>query len=575
MPKRSPVLIILACVAALGLSTLAAVPVSAQDGRRLALEAAKAHLQGKLDEALGLFGEALRDTKLSNDRRAIILNDRGVLLARLNRPKEAIDDFNDAAQLYPEYAAIYNNRGSTLLTIGLAQEAMRDFDRAILLAPGYVAAYNNRASAHIALQQGEAALVDYTKALELTPTAVAALNGRGRVHLAADRPQTALRDFSRAVEIDQRSALGYRNRAQAKLLADEEKEAIEDLSRAIAFEPANPAIYVERGRAYMAGDDLPAAVKDFSKALELAPDNVDALEARALAYVLIDAQPEAEADVQRALAVSPKSATAIAARALLYLRTGQADLASKEIARAQKLDAKDAEVLWIKGEIDEASGRRDAAVQSYRAALAGRPSLRPAVIGLNRLGAERDPGQGVDLAGLGIEDWRVERQGRRLIAVYEKNPRLHVPLESFGDSPPRLLTWELQPQPYSRFGLLRFSAGRVAGLNGEEEVENVAVIDHRSAKVLGVVPDKRGAKRAKWSWSDTQLSVAGVDGLTDEFTLRIARPRTDEYASRYGRDRSGYAFQDWNPWQGIAPPSGPRRARRSKPKTIFDLIFGN
>src|ERR671924_990193 len=73
-------------------------------------EAAALLVKGNVQEALAAYTEALQDTTLSNDRRAAILNDRGVAHTRLNEPKLAIDDFNNAVQLFPEYAAVYNNR---------------------------------------------------------------------------------------------------------------------------------------------------------------------------------------------------------------------------------------------------------------------------------------------------------------------------------------------------------------------------------------------------------------------------------------------------------------------------------
>ena len=235
----------------------------AQSGTPAIQEAARAQGQGDFNKAIALYTEALRDNALPNDRRAIVLSDRGALYARINQAKLAIDDFNRAVQLYPEYPAIYNNRGSTLMTLGFTREAVKDFDRAILLAPGYAAAYNNRAGANVMLKQHQNAIRDYTKALELTPNAIAPLNGRGKALLAADRPQAAMRDFTRAIKTDARFTLGYRSRAEARIAADRFGDAVEDLSRAIAFEPNDAHIYVDRGRAYMASGDTHGRTQGF------------------------------------------------------------------------------------------------------------------------------------------------------------------------------------------------------------------------------------------------------------------------------------------------------------------------
>ena len=570
------------------LACLGAPPLLAQslDGQRRSQEAARAQAQGNLDQALTLYGEALQDTALSNDRRSVILSDRGALLARLNQPKAAIDDFNRAVQLFPEYPAIYNNRGSTLLTLGLTQEAITDFDRAILLAPGYVAAYNNRAGGAMQLKQYPDAIRDFTKAIELAPGALAPLNGRGRALLASDRPQAAMRDFSRALQTDARFALGYRNRAEARLLAERIGDAVEDLSRAIAFEPGNAQIYVERGHAYLAARNVASAITDYSKALEIAPRLVAALEARALAHIKLEAHDEAEADIIRALEIDPRSATIFAARALLYLRTDQIELAQKEIDKAARIEAERPEVLWARGEVEEAHGRRDDAIRSYRAALAGRPLLREPADGLTRLGAPLAATETVELRGLGVDHWQVVRRGARLIAVNADLPRLQVALEMVGDGLPRLLEWDVKKAPYKDIALLRFSAGQLVLPGGSEEIEQVAILDVVAASVLGIVPHRQGPKRATWTWEDNKVSVASVDGITDEITLKPGRAKDAPAAAvaavapapkRSSDNPKTYAPPSWLPWEGGSAPRREVRApsRPSKPKTLFDILLGN
>jgi len=105
-------------------------------GIRKAQEAAAALTKGNAEQAVAVYTEALQDQTLPNDRRAAILNDRGVAQNKLGQPRLAIDDYNRAVQLFAEYAPVYNNRGIALLRLGLPQEAIRDFDRALALAPG-------------------------------------------------------------------------------------------------------------------------------------------------------------------------------------------------------------------------------------------------------------------------------------------------------------------------------------------------------------------------------------------------------------------------------------------------------
>src|SRR5262245_18180942 len=86
---------VLACCAA-----MPALAVGDADSARKAQDGAAALVRGDTAKAVSDYTEALKDSALTNDRRATILNDRAVAYARIGQTKAAIDDFNKAAQLF-------------------------------------------------------------------------------------------------------------------------------------------------------------------------------------------------------------------------------------------------------------------------------------------------------------------------------------------------------------------------------------------------------------------------------------------------------------------------------------------
>ena len=77
---------------------------------------------------------------------------------------------------------------------------------------------------------------------------------------------------------------------------------------------------------------------------------------------------------------------------------------------------------------------------------------------------------------------------------------------------------------------------------------------------------RRGSKLAQLTWDDGKLVVASADGTTDEFQLRQAQGpavQPPPPPKRYAGDQQ--KSPSWSPWGG----SG------KKPKTLFDLLFGN
>lgn len=546
-------------------------------------EAVSALVGGNPGQSVTSYTEALKDTTLANDRRATILNDRAVAYGRMGETKLAVEDFNRAVQLFPEYAATYNNRGALLLSIGMTKEAIKDFDRAILLSPGYAAAYNNRAGAHEKLAQHVEALADYVRAIKLMPSSGVPLAGRGRVFAAMGRPHAAIRDYTRAINIDARFATAYRDRAAAKLDIQRFDDAIEDLSRATAFEPGNAEILLLRGQAYLSADNVASALKDFARVVELRPAWSAGYAARGLANAYTEAFDEALADLNKAVELDPKSADAYAYRAIAYTLAGQADTAARDVDAAARLAPDRAEVLWAKAEVAEAKGNGEEAIADLRRALDARPSLRQAAMSLERLGARVDDASDRPVDGLGIEKWRVVARGSAYFAVNDDYPRLRVPLEMSGDGMPRLLEWELRKAPLKGIGTLRFSGGSVPVKGGSEEVELVAIVDLAANSVVGIEPHRQGSKVATWTWDEGKVTVASVDGATDEFILRASKPK--EVAStpsrRYGGGESQPTAPGWAPWAdgpmaGGTSHRSERQSARSqyrKPKTLFDLLF--
>jgi tetratricopeptide (TPR) repeat protein len=542
----------------LSLGLAAGAAMAADDAAR---EAGAALARGNLDQAAALYSQALQDKTLPNERRAILLSDRGVVYARQQNPKDAIEDFNRAIQLFPEYAAIYNNRGNVLLGIGAVREAMKDFDRALLLAPGYAAAYSNRAGARLRLGEIDPAMADYSRALGLSPASPAALTGRGRAHLAAGRPHAAIRDLTRAVSFDARFSAAYRARAEAKSMIERHDEAIEDFSRAIAFEAKNAELYILRGGAYLAAENAASAVKDFTTAVELTPRNARAHAARGLAYAKGQAYEDALNDLGRAIELEPRSPRAFAYRAWTY-RQQQPDLGLKDVERALKLDPSCAEAYWARGEIEEVRGQAALAIADLTKALQLEPRLKDARTALQRLGAGPLPVD-EEVADAGLDRWRVFAKWPQYVATNDQYPRLKVDIEMVGKGRPRILEWELKTAPYAGIGVLRYHAGVADGPRGAEEVEQVAIVDVQASTVLAVETHRRGSKLAQLTWDGGKLVLASADGTTEELALRSEKPAVAP------PKKVAAPQEQWSPW-GSTWDSGKKR-----PKTLFELLFGN
>ena len=73
----------------------------------------------------------------------------------------AIEYYNKAIELKPDYVYAYNNRGNAKSDLGNFQEAIEDFNKAIELMPDYAKAYYGRGATNLELHNYIKAIKDF------------------------------------------------------------------------------------------------------------------------------------------------------------------------------------------------------------------------------------------------------------------------------------------------------------------------------------------------------------------------------------------------------------------------------
>jgi len=129
--------------------------------------------EGEFDKSLIFFGAALELTEDAEKKKklfilmAITHNNRGISYVKLGKHEKAIDDFNNAIKIDPEYEEAYNNRGISYAELGKHENAIEDFTKAIEIDPEFAEAYINRGISYFELKLYEKAIDDFTKAIEI------------------------------------------------------------------------------------------------------------------------------------------------------------------------------------------------------------------------------------------------------------------------------------------------------------------------------------------------------------------------------------------------------------------------
>ncbi|MGJ5630492.1 tetratricopeptide repeat protein, partial [Nostoc sp. CALU 1950] len=79
----------------------------------------------------------------------------------------AIEDYNQAIKINPNYALAYYNRGVARYELGDKQAAIEDYNQAIKNDPNYVNAYYNLGLAYSTLGDKQAAIEYFRKSADL------------------------------------------------------------------------------------------------------------------------------------------------------------------------------------------------------------------------------------------------------------------------------------------------------------------------------------------------------------------------------------------------------------------------
>jgi tetratricopeptide (TPR) repeat protein len=267
-----------------------------------------ARIQGDFGAAIKFYTEAIDTGSLSDANRAVVLASRGVAYDMIGETDRAIDDFDTAIRLYPDYGKTYiyrglawakkrdfnraaddftdavrrdpsdaflalSNLGNVDEEIGEHDRAIENYGRAIEVNPGYFPAYYSRAGAYYAKGDYDQAIEDYGRAIELKPNYSEAFNNRAIAYLGKGAVDKAIADFSSAIRLNPNNTAAVVNRGHIYAADGQFERADVDFSSAIKLKPNIARLYVDRARAKFYLGQTEAAVGDLTMAIKLDPSN--------------------------------------------------------------------------------------------------------------------------------------------------------------------------------------------------------------------------------------------------------------------------------------------------------------
>ena len=185
---------------------------------------------------------------------------------------QAIDSYNTALAIKPDYVDGLNARGNAYLAMGDVTQAMQDYNKAIEFDSSYGTAYYNRGRAKTFAKDYQGALVDFAYVITSTPRlAYDARVNRGVVYCYMRDYKLALQEYEAAIRADPNQANAYLNKATTLVASGDFSPSIAVYNSAIAIDSRLGSAYWGKGWAYYELKDYEASIEATKKAIDLIP----------------------------------------------------------------------------------------------------------------------------------------------------------------------------------------------------------------------------------------------------------------------------------------------------------------
>jgi|GEM_PF-1512745 len=238
-------------------------------------------------------------------------------LAEASRNQDCLKALNNLIAASPGFAPAYVLRGWQLLILNKPDQAMNDYNRAIKIDPGNVGAYKARGFLNRQLKHFEQSRLDLEKAARLAPGDAEIDYLHGITCLLQGLHNLAIKDFSESIKKAPDHpyvASAYYWRGRARQMMEQDREAVADFSRCMEKDPGSD---MSRSLSYR-----PPSTLDMLYGTRTKRSKLGLLE-RGISNNKLGRFDEAEKDFDAVLAISPDDVLIIEERGNARMRQGK------------------------------------------------------------------------------------------------------------------------------------------------------------------------------------------------------------------------------------------------------------
>ena len=305
-------------------------------------------------------------------------------MGRLSSATRKFDDaeryFTQAEKAAPSALVPKLDLGEFYLNVRRKPEiAEPAFRAATAIKPDHAGAWFGLGMSLLALNRSTDAVDALANAVRLEPKNPLAHFGMGQAEAARRNMPAALRSFEQAYTLDPKYAQALAAAADVKQAAGDTAGAIVLMDRAVATGNGGTDIRLRQGMLYHAAGDADKAFQAYSAVIAAQPSGALAYNnAAALAAERKIRLDDALVWARKATALAPEESAFVGTLGMVHAARGEKAEAINALERAATLKSPRADALFLLGELREGEGRKDAAAEAYRKALAIDPTFAKA-----------------------------------------------------------------------------------------------------------------------------------------------------------------------------------------------------
>ncbi|MCB1530414.1 MAG: tetratricopeptide repeat protein [Rhodospirillales bacterium] len=343
----------------------------------------------------------------------------GIMLNETKRYEEAIEAYDRAIEIDPDYPNSYWNKshalwlqdrfeeaekaarkgieidgssaeawlnlGTAVVKLGRLEEAAECWEKALSINPDFAFAWNNLGNVLRDMGKLEASEEKCRKALEIDPNYAQAMNNLGNALLDLGQVEEAEEWYRKAIAQQPDYAEAHNNLCISMIRQHRYEEAIVSARYAISFKPDYADALINLSHAYRSIGRMEEAEKAIQKASVLQPDSAEVHIDLADILFMQDRYGDAEIELQKAREMKPDSSRVYLKLSNVLERGNKVEEALEAIDKAIELNPEMPETYLRKGNICHISNRVEEAKTYFEKTLEMREDMPAALISLAEL----------------------------------------------------------------------------------------------------------------------------------------------------------------------------------------------